>query len=160
MASITFDDDDKEVAILTFSVDYDQACLDFDGTDSVEFNDQLESNFLTQVLFDSGDTEAEIDFTIYGLGISMSDGVIVEITFTVSDEEECSGATAEVGFASGTAFGNYTTGSVSGWTQDGSVKIAAGQSESAAGHTGEGFAARSLEAIRPPRPLGPFPRPA
>ena len=125
-ASITFDDDDNAIAGIWFSVDYDQTCLSMDGTGSVEFNDELNNpNFTAYALFDSGDTDAEIDINIFTWtpGVTVSDGVIVKITFTASDEEGCPGTTAEVGFSSGTTF---HTGykEVDGWTQDGSVKIA------------------------------------
>ena len=54
----------------------------------------------------------------------MPDGDIVEITLAVSDKEECHGATAEVKFSSTPAFGDSFGRPVTGWTQDGSVKIA------------------------------------
>ena len=124
-ASITFDDDDNAIAGISFSVDYDQTCLNFDGTGSVEFMVD-DFAFLAYALFDSGDTDAEIDINISAMypGVTVSDGVIVNITFTASDEAGCPGTTAKVGFSSGTTFRNTGWNPVSGWTQDGSVKIA------------------------------------
>ena len=153
MASITFDADDNEINGITFSVDYDQTCLDFDGTDSVQLKG-LDGFYIATVT-------SNLDFTIVDPFTQVPEQVIVEITFTVSDEAECIGATAEVGFPSVPAFVDRNFTPVQGWKQDGSVKIADdSDTESAAGHTGEGFAARSLEAIRPPRPPGLSPRPA
>ena len=65
-----------------------------------------------------------IRFVHFSLDDTMPDGDIVEITLDVSDKDECHGATAEVGFASAPAFGDSFGSPVTGWTQDGSVKIA------------------------------------
>ena len=132
-ASITFDDDDSSIAGISFSVDYDQTCLTFDDTDddsdgkkdSIEFTVN-EGVFLTNASFNSDDTDAEIDINIFTShrGVTVSDGDIVKITFTVSDEEGCPGTTAKVGFPSGTTFRDTGYSKVLGWTRDGSVKIA------------------------------------
>ena len=126
VAPITFDADDNAISSITFAVDYDQTCLSFDSTDA-DFDGTPDSvaltvpaAFITQVLF----VNEAIRFVIFAQGLTMPDGVFANITLTVSDREECLGATAEVGFSFGPAFGDSLGRPVSGWTQDGSVKIA------------------------------------
>ena len=117
-ASITFDDDDYEIAGIQFAVQYDQTCLVYD---SVEFTDIVPVAFTTYA-YPVGEV---INFVLFSLGVAMPDGAFAEITFTVSDEEDCRGETAEVGFSSsGLAFADLQNKPVTGWTQDGSVKIA------------------------------------
>ena len=77
--------------------------------------------FISQVQFVGG----AVRIVLFGLGATMPDGVFAEITFTVSDAQDCRGATAEVGFSSsGPTFAHNLDRPVSGWSQDGSVKIA------------------------------------
>ena len=124
---IDFDADGNAISSITFSVDYDQACLSFDSTDadfdgvpdSVTF--KVPPAFISQALF----TGTTIRFVHFALGETMPDGVIVEIDFAVSDKAECRGARAEVGFSSTPAFGDSFGRPITGWAQDGSVKIAA-----------------------------------
>ena len=127
VAPITFDADDSKISTIAFAVDYDQACLIFDSTDAN--SDRVPDSvslmvpvgFISQVQFVGG----AVRFVLVGLGVTMPDGVIAEITFTVSDAQACRGATAEVGFSSsGPTFGDSLDRPVSGWSQDGSVKIA------------------------------------
>ena len=117
-ASITFDDDDYSISSISFSVDYDQTCLGFDGTDSVTLT--IPAAFIPFVSFVNG----EIRFVLFAQGVTMPDGVFADITFTVSEAQDCRGATAEVGFSSAPAFGDSFGTPVTGWSQDGSVKIA------------------------------------
>lgn len=121
---ITFDDDDNAISALTFSVDFDQTCLSFDPVLGVAF--KVPPSFITLALYDSGDADGEIDFTVYNLNASVEDGVIVELTFTVSADASCHGATADVAFSNSPSavFGDNQFRPVQGWTQDGSVKIA------------------------------------
>ena len=125
-APISFDSDDNDISNITFAVDYDQACLSFDSTDA-NFDGVPDSvtlmvptAFITQVQFTGG----AIQFVLYALGATMPDGVIADISLTVSDAQDCRGATAEVGFSFGPAFGDDRFRPVEGWSQDGSVKIA------------------------------------
>ena len=125
-APISFDSDDNDISNITFVVDYDQACLIFDSTDA-NFDGVPDSvtlmvpnAFITQVQFTGG----AIQFVLYALGATMPDGVIADIALTVSDAQDCRGATAEVGFSFGPAFGDDRFRPVEGWSQDGSVKIA------------------------------------
>ncbi len=127
VAPITFDAADSKVSTIAFAVDADQDCLSFDSTDanadrvpdSVAL--MVPAGFISQVQFVSG----AIRFVLFGFGVAMPDGVIAEITFTVSDAQDCHGATAEVGFSSsGPAFGDNLDRPVSGWSRDGSIKIA------------------------------------
>ncbi len=60
---------------------------------------------------------------LFSLGDTMPDGVIADITLSVSDQEDCRGETASVGFAFVPAFGDSFGRPVSGWSQDGSVRI-------------------------------------
>ena len=125
-APISFDSDDNDISNITFVVDYDQACLSFDSTDA-NFDGVPDSvtlmvptAFITQVQFTGG----AIQFVLYALGATMPDGVIADISLTVSDAQDCRGATAELGFSFGPAFGDDRFRPVEGWSQDGSVKIA------------------------------------
>ncbi len=62
---------------------------------------------------------------LFGLTVTMPDGDIADITFTVSSSEDCGGTTVDVGFSStGLSFGNSLGQAVTGWTSNGSVKIA------------------------------------
>ena len=61
---------------------------------------------------------------LFAQGVSMPDGVFASVTLTASDKDECRGATAEVGFSFGPNFGDSFGRPVSGWSQDGSVRIA------------------------------------
>ena len=124
--TITFDADGKSISSITFAVDYDQTCLsfdpkdeDYDGVpDSVTLS--VPTTFISQARF----MNTTIRFVHFSLEDTMPNGAIVEISLDVSDKEECHGATAEVGFASAPAFGDSSGKPVTGWTQDGSVKIA------------------------------------
>ena len=126
VASITFDADGNEIASITFAVDYDRKCLSFDSNDanfdrvpdSVSLN--VPAAFITQVLF----VNQAIRFVLFAQGVTMPDGAFANITLTVSDEEECRGTTANVGFSFGPNFGDSFGRPVSGWSQEGSIKIA------------------------------------
>ena len=125
-ATASFDADGNAITSITFAVDYNQACLsfdpkdeDYDGVpDSVTL--MVPATFISQARFANG----AIRFVHFSLDDTMPDGDIVEIDLEVSDKEECRGATAEVGFSSAPAFGDSSGKPVTGWTQDGSVKIA------------------------------------
>ncbi len=123
IAPISFEADDNSISALTFSVDFDQACLGFDASTGLAF--KVPTSFLTQVMYDSGDVDGEIDFTVYSLRTTVPEGAVVEITFSVSTDESCRGATAGVGFSDNPSavFGDDRFRPVQGWTQDGSVKI-------------------------------------
>ena len=124
IAPISFDPDDNRIAALTFSIDFDQTCLSFDASTGIAFT--VPSSLITQSLYDPGDTDGEIDITVYGLNTTVPEGGIVEITYSVSSDEGCRGATAGVGFSDSPSavFGDDRFRPVQGWTQDGSVKIA------------------------------------
>lgn len=126
VAPIAFDADGKAISSITFAVDYDQTCLSFDATDA-DFDGvpdsvtlEVPAAFITQVQF----ANEAIRFVLFAQGLTMPDGVFANVTLTVSDKEECRGATAEVRFSFGPNFGNNFGRPVSGWSQDGSVKIA------------------------------------
>ena len=127
VAPINFDSDDNSISTIAFAVDDDQDCLSFDSKDanadrvpdSVTL--MVPAGFISQVQFVGG----AIRFVLFGFGAMMPDGVIAEITFTVSDAQACRGATADVGFSSGgPTFGDNLDRPVSGWSQGGSIKIA------------------------------------
>ena len=121
---ISFDADDDAISVLTFSIDFDQTCLSFDASTGLAF--KVPPSFLTQALYDSGDTDGEIDFTVYSLRTTVPEGAVVEITFSISTDMDCRGSTADVDFSNNPSavFGDYRFRPVQGWTQDGSVKIA------------------------------------
>ena len=130
-ASITFDDDDNAIAGISFSVNYDQTCLAFDDSDDDSDGkiDSIESmvdefTFITAASFDAVNMKININIYTWYPNVTVSDGVIVKITFTASDAAGCPGTTAEVGFSSGEKFRDTGYQEVDGWTQDGSVKIA------------------------------------
>ncbi len=121
---ISFDADDNRIAALTFSIDFDQTCLGFDASTGIAF--KVPSSFITQALYDPGDTDGEIDIAVYSLSATVPEGAIVEITYSVSSDEGCRGATAGVGFSDSPSavFGDDRFRPVQGWTLGGSVKIA------------------------------------
>ena len=125
-ATVTFDADGNAISSITFAVDYDQACLSFDPKDEDydgvpdSVNIKIPVTFISQARFANG----AIRLVHFSLGDTMPDGDIVEIDLDVSDKEDCRGAMAEVRFSSAPAFGDSSGKPVTGWTQDGSVKIA------------------------------------
>jgi hypothetical protein len=107
---ITFDSDGARVSSITFSLDYDETCLGFDSAD--ENSDGLADSVkltvpkefeATSVSHDPGDSDGEIDIVLADTVrpyAAMPDGVIMEITLTVTEGTLCQGAKAGVGFSS------------------------------------------------------------
>ena len=90
---VSLDSDGAEVSGVTFSIDYLQSCMSFDSTDSdssglpdaVRF--ATLSGFTPVFFHDVRDTDGEIDIIILDMIApfgTISDGEIVEITFTIT----------------------------------------------------------------------------
>ncbi|MEM7354531.1 MAG: kelch repeat-containing protein, partial [Acidobacteriota bacterium] len=124
------------IAATTFSVDYDQACLDFDDTDANPVDglpDAIEilvpGDFSVTVFHDLGDDDGEIDIAIADFNppiATLPDGPLVRITFTTT----CSPAlgstiSTPVVFSADPAatFSDDLAQDVPGTTTDGSVRI-------------------------------------
>ena len=107
---IRFTSDDARVSSISFSVDYDETCLEFDSTDgdSDGIADSVklmvpEAFGTTRVVHDSGDADGEIDTVIADTEHpieAMPDGVIMEIALAVTEEASCSEEVAAVAFSS------------------------------------------------------------
>ena len=134
---IVFNGNDHEIAATTFSVDYDESCLDFDPTDgdgdgtpdAVVFS--LPGDFARSVTFAAGDTSGEFDFAIADFStplIGLPDGVIAVITFTptCSPIDTAILAPVEFGLTPVASFGDTAGQSVPGTTVGGSVEILPG----------------------------------
>lgn len=125
----------SSIAATTFSIDYDASCLSFDDTDgdldgvpdALAFS--LPAGFSVAAFHDLGDSDGEIDISIFDLAppiATLVDGSIVTATFTAT----CSPAlgatvTAPVGFSSdpSATFSSDLAVDINGTTSDGSVVI-------------------------------------
>jgi hypothetical protein len=135
-----FSSNSSHIDTTTFSVDFEEACLSFDGSDNngdgipdaIVFN--LNSNFVTTAAYEPTDLDGEIDISIYDQVAPQTpipDGAILTIDFTV--KATCAappGSTrsARVGFSKDPepSFGSFGT-SVSGLSLDGFVRILEGK---------------------------------
>jgi hypothetical protein len=134
-APISFEGNGHSIATTAFSVDYDQACLDFDPADEdadglpddITFN--ISGAFNASVAFDASDTDGELDFFIGDIFpplASLSDSVLVTVTFTPTCSlPPGSSVTATIGFSQDpvASFGDTDGQSVSGMTTDGYIEI-------------------------------------
>ena len=127
--SVTFDSDDTSIHGITFSMDYDESCLNPDA----DGDDMLDSVILKfpvgtvdRVDFDSSDTDAEIDVVAFAQS-AIAEGAIVRIAFAVSSEAACLNQTAAVRFVrfggQWVQFADSRFRPVSGWVDHGSVRI-------------------------------------
>jgi hypothetical protein len=129
-----------DIAFTAFSIDYDEACLTFDPTDAnadgipdaIAFN--LPAGYGKSVQFNAGDTDGEIDVTLFDPAPPFSLlplGEPARITFHV--KPTCGGSAlstlVRVGFSSAPAvsFGDVTGHSVPGISLDGSLEVFGGQ---------------------------------
>ncbi len=129
---------DNDLASLAFSVDYDATCLSFDPTDADAdgipdaIDIPLPGTFSAIVFHDLGDTDGELDFTLFAndpTTTTFSAGTLATITFTAT----CSSGPidpviAPVMFSSDPipSFGDPDAQSVFGNSVDGSVEIFSG----------------------------------
>jgi hypothetical protein len=123
----------QQIDTTTFSVDFDQTCLNFSTSpaDAVVFS--VPGGFTASYTFNGGDTDGELDFSIYASGTplpALVDGVIATIRFTVSGACQAppgASRSARVGF-SGDPPGSFASSgsSVRGRVSDGSVTVLAG----------------------------------
>ena len=129
---VNFTANDNSISSVVFSVDYDQAWLSFDPTDSdgddvpdvVTFN--LPGAFDASVAFDGGDTDGELDFFIADLFpplASLSDGAIVSMTLNVGSPPSATEAAVNFSPDPVASFGDTSGQSVPGTTDDGSVLV-------------------------------------
>ncbi len=132
---VQFSRNGTDLATITFSVDYDQTCLQFDPTDAdgdgnpdaVTFN--LPASFQGSATFDGNDADGELDFFVGDIFPPLSalpDGALATIAFQVICQPPSSTPIlASVGFSTDPAasFGSTSGQSVPGTTADGSVAI-------------------------------------
>ncbi len=134
---ITFSGGGNAISATTFSVDFDEGCLDFDPTDAdsdgipdaVSFS--LPGDFTASVTYAAADTAGELDFAIADFSTplaSLPDGVIATVTFTPICAPFGTSIIAPVDFGEtpSASFGDTAGQSVPGGTVDGSVEILGG----------------------------------
>ncbi len=130
---VLFDDNDMGIDTTTFSVDFDEECLEFDPSipNSVEFF--VSSSFTTHYSFSATDTDGELDFSIYDQvapRASLPDSTLVTIKLRVKSTCQAIPETttsARVGFSADPppSFGSYGQ-SVRGISIDGFISIIEG----------------------------------
>ena len=89
---VEFNSNGQDIASVAFSVDYNQACLDFDPSDgnldgipdAITFLSP--PSFTNVVTTDLGDADGELDFLVFNVPPTevLPDGVVVNITFTTT----------------------------------------------------------------------------
>lgn len=130
--AVAFTSNGHSIAAVTFSVDYDQAWLSFDPTDSngdgipdaVSFN--LPGGFVPSVSFGEADTDGELDFTIMDFFPPLSalpDRDVVSIRLNVGSPAMTTEAAVRFSQDPPASFGSTSGGGVTGATDSGSVLI-------------------------------------
>ncbi len=127
---ILFISNGAAISAIVFSVDYDEACLDFDSADAdldgipddIVFT--LPSQFTGSVTFEPNDTDGELDFVVADFGppiTSLTDSVLAFMIFTPT----CQAGQAPVRFSPDPppSFGGTGGQGVPGKSIDGSVAI-------------------------------------
>ena len=133
---VNFVSNGNELAAATFSVDFDETCLDFDPTDgdgngvpdSVTFD--VPAGMTASVSYDASDTDGELDFVIMDMFMPFAvfqDGQIAEIVFTAKCTSATDSIAADVLFSSDPelSFGDSSGRSVEGLGIGGFVEILA-----------------------------------
>lgn len=134
---IIFISNGQDIPATTFSVDFDETCLDFDPTDanSDGIPDAIAFSVpaaLTQsVTFSAADSLGELDFTLADLSTpltSLPDGPIATITFMPLCSTPGTSIIAPINFGPmpAASFGDTSGQSVAGITVNGSVEILPG----------------------------------
>lgn len=127
---VRFTSNDNNIASLVFSIDYEQAWLNFDDNASDAILFDLPDDFTGSCNPDTDDSDGELDcFVLDPLPplASLPDGVF--LTVKLRTKNPPGGVTARVGFSASSppaSFGNDQGQSVPGTTVDGSVDIAGG----------------------------------
>ena len=133
---IELDTGGDDIAAIAFSVDYDEACLALDATDgdgdgvpdAVDLS--LPAPFTGTVTIDPGDSDGEIDVTLFSIPVtSFPDGTVASITFQTTCTPPTGGSVlAPVGFSQDpvATFGDSTGADVPGNTLGDEVKILSG----------------------------------
>ncbi len=133
---VNFVSNGHELAAATFSVDFDETCLEFDPTDgdgngvpdSVAFD--VPAGMTASVSYDASDTDGELDFVIMDMFMPfavLQDGQIAEIVFTAKCTPSTDSIAADVLFSSDPelSFGDSSGRSVEGIGIGGFVEILA-----------------------------------
>lgn len=131
---ILFAGNGAEISAMVFSIDYDEACLEFndgdadaDGVpDDIVFS--LPAQFSGGVFHEPGDVDGELDFVIADFGLplaSLPDGEIAFVIFTPTCQPDRTSIIARVGFSEDppASFGDASGQGVEGATSDGSIEI-------------------------------------
>ena len=133
---VNFVSNGHDLAAATFSVDFDETCLEFDPTDgdgngipdSVTFD--VPAGMTASVSYDATDTDGELDFVIMDMFMPFAvfqDGQIAEIVFTAKCTPTNDSIAADVLFSSDPelSFGDSSGRSVEGLGIGGFVEILA-----------------------------------
>lgn len=130
---VQFAPEGESIAVVEFSLDYDQSCLnpDVNGDgvlDSININ--VPDEFTTTVSFDPDQTDAEIDVVIADLSLPFSvlgAGDVVDIDFSVDCPESQNTSLLEsmVSFSAANppSFSDLSANEVEGTFQDGIVRV-------------------------------------
>ena len=122
---VDFSSGGASIASVGFSLDYDESCLSYDSYDGIP------TGFVEAVSHDAGDTDGELDISIYDATTpiaTLSDGTLLSITFNV--DAACitsDGSTTDVSvnFSSAPAatFGDPNGDDVTGTTSGGTLTL-------------------------------------
>jgi hypothetical protein len=131
---VIFSGNNSNIDTTNFSIDFDENCLSFDGSNPNAIQFMLNSSsFYTGATYNANETASEIDVSIYSFTNprqAIPDGTIMTIEFRV--KATCaappgSSRSARVGFSTDPipSFANSGV-SISGWALDGFVRILPG----------------------------------
>ena len=121
--TVTFDDDDNSIYVITLGIDLDETCLDADETD---IESSLAPTFVVAAQDAGAGAGYEIGVTInhQAYASAIPEGALFTLTVDVLDADGCAGSDASVGFVSSVLqFHDSNFTAVAGWTRDGSVSI-------------------------------------
>ncbi len=130
---LTFTAGGNQISSLIFSLDYDQAWLSFDPTDSDDdgipdaMTLNLPDGFDGSVMFNAGDTDGELDFFIADTFPPLAwlpDGTLASVTLHTGNPPASTEATVNFSADPAASFGNTAGQSVPGIADNGSVWIA------------------------------------
>jgi len=130
---VQFAPEGESIAVVEFSLDYDQSCLNPDVNDDGvldSININVPDEFTTTVSFDPDQTDAEIDVVIADLSLPFSvlgAGDVVDIDFSVDCPESQNTSLLEsmVSFSAANppSFSDLSANEVEGTFQDGIVRV-------------------------------------
>ncbi|UCD34944.1 MAG: hypothetical protein JSU90_11730 [Nitrospiraceae bacterium] len=129
---VSFIANGNSISTVVFSIDYDQALLTLNAADGNadgipdSINITAPASFSGSVTFDPGDTDGELDISIADMTSplsSLSNGVVMTITFSVGSPQNISEATVNFSLNPMASYGSSAGQSVGGTATGGSVLI-------------------------------------